>query len=68
MAVEIDEFVPVAQFEMVDGRLHQLWTTPLGKSELRPVPIAPPSDESRPPCVAGWVEDDDEEKEQENAA
>jgi hypothetical protein len=61
-SVTIDEFVPVAQFELVDGRLHQLWTTPLGRSELRPVPIAPASDERRP-CIAGFLEEDaDEEK------
>jgi hypothetical protein len=54
-SVTIDEFVPVASFEMIDGRLHQLWTTPLGRSELRPVPIVQ-TDESRRPCVAGWVE------------
>jgi hypothetical protein len=54
----VDEFVPVASFELVDGRLHQLWTTPLGVSQLRPVPIVPAADESRTPCVAGWVEEE----------
>jgi hypothetical protein len=58
-SVTIDEFVPVASFELVDGRLHQLWTTPLGRSELRPVPIVQ-ADESRRPCVAGWVEEEGE--------
>jgi hypothetical protein len=56
LAVQVDEFIPVAQFEMIDGRLHQLWTTPLGKSELRPVPIAVAAD--RTPCTAGFLEEE----------
>jgi len=60
IAKTIEAFVPVAQFGFVDGKLHQLWITPLGRTEYRPVPVVE-LDANRKPCVTGYLEGEDDD-------
>ena len=59
-----NEYLPVAQFSfiLIEGEktaLHQLWVTPFGQSEWRPVPTIELG-KQRKPAVAGYLEDDDD--------
>jgi hypothetical protein len=61
--VSHDEFLPTIQFgfQLHKGKeiLHQLWITPLGLTEWRPVPMIELGP-TRKPAVAGFLEDDDD--------
>lgn len=63
MKVNHDEFLPTIQFgfQLVRDEqvLHQLWITPLGKTEWRPVPMIELGP-TRKPAIAGYLEDDDD--------
>ncbi len=59
-----DEYLPTIQFGFQltsDNReiLHQLWVTPMGLTEWRPVPMIELGPQ-RKPAVAGYLEGDDD--------
>ena len=60
---EIDEFLPTMQFGFqLDGEktvLCQMWVTPMGLTEWRPVPVVELGP-TRKPAIAGYLEDDDD--------
>lgn len=58
-----DDWLPTIQFgfQLVEGEqiLHQLWITPMGLTEWRPVPMIELGPQ-RKPAVAGYYEDEDD--------
>ena len=61
---EIDQFHPTLMFGFqVNGEdeqvLCQMWVTPTGLAEYRPVPMVE-LNEKRKPCVTGYIEGDDD--------
>ena len=63
MKAEPDEFLPTVcfGFQMVKGEqvLHQMYVTPMGLTQWRPVPMIELGP-TREPCVAGTLSDADE--------
>lgn len=65
MKVDHDEFLPTVCFGFMlkNGQtlLHQMWVTPMGRTEWREVPMLELTP-NRKPAVAGYLEDDDEDR------
>jgi hypothetical protein len=62
--VKHDDWLPTIQFGfLLDSHdkhiLHQMWVTPMGLTEWRPVPMIELG-QQRKPSVAGYLGDDDE--------
>jgi hypothetical protein len=59
MRSEPDQFHPVLMFSLIGDQVHQQWVNPKGEVQWRLMRPLPEPD--RPPCVTGYVADEDED-------